>query len=423
MPTRSLHIAWLGPAPSADGGVPGVACDLLEGLTALGHRIDCFFPSSGQPIPERLQGNERISFNWGTANWNWDTWYSRTRIMAFVSGLVVRGLATVRLRRQIVSGHERDPYDLIYQFSTTEGLAVPRRMLHTVPLVIHPETHAAGELRSLIAERGLALRFQSRARFATIAAIMAVRAAVQRLRIHDASLLICISSVFRDHMVRDYRFPARSTAVVPNPVRIARFEASPKPLSDPPCVLVLGRIAARKGLEDVVAVARLLRDQGTPVKIRIVGGPSLSSDYTGLLGDLPPETAEYVGPVPASEVPREIDGSDVLLQASHYEPFALTVAEALASGVPVVATTEVGAVEGVDRSVAAAVPPGDVGAMARAITDMIARVRHDPSGTSSRARAEAERLFAADVVCQEISSALIDLAASGVERAARPSAT
>ena len=188
-------------------------------------------------------------------------------------------------------------------------------------------------------------------------------------------------------------------------------------------MLVLGRIAARKGLEDVVAVARLLRDQGTPVKIRIVGGPSLSSDYTGLLGDLPPETAEYVGPVPASEVPREIDGSDVLLQASHYEPFALTVAEALASGVPVVATTEVGAVEGVDRSVAAAVPPGDVGAMARAITDMIARVRQDPSGTSSRARAEAERLFAADVVCQEISSALIDLAASGVERAARPPAT
>jgi glycosyltransferase involved in cell wall biosynthesis len=403
--------------------VSGVACDLLEGLTALGHRIDCFFPSSGQPIPDRLQGNDRISFTWGTANWRWDTWYSRTRIMAFASGLVVRGVATVRLRNLIMSRHERDPYDLIYQFSTIEGLAVPRRMLRTVPLVSHPETHAAGELRSLLAERRLALRFQSRARFAAIMAIMAVRAAVQRLRIHDASLLICISSVFRDHMVHDYRFPARSTAVVPNPVRIARFDASAKALSDPPCVLVLGRIAARKGLEDVVSVAELLRDQGVPVRIRIVGGPSLSSDYTGLLEDLPPETAEYVGAVPASEVPQEIDGSDVLLQASRYEPFALTVAEALASGVPVVATTEVGAVEGVDGSVAAAVTPGDAGAMARAIRDMIARVRQDPSATSSKARAEAERLFAADVVCEQISSALIALTGPAQEPASSQAAT
>ena len=186
------------PRPERDGGVPGVACDLLDGLTALGHRIDCFFPSSGQPIPERLQGNERISFNWGTANWNWDTWYSRTRIMAFVSGLVVRGLATSAFAGRSSPGTARPlrPDLPVLDHRGSRGSA---RMSDTVPLVIHPETHAAGELRSLIAERGLALRFQSRARFATIAAIMAVRAAVQRPRIHGASCCLHQQRLPRPH--------------------------------------------------------------------------------------------------------------------------------------------------------------------------------------------------------------------------------
>jgi glycosyltransferase involved in cell wall biosynthesis len=176
-------------------------------------------------------------------------------------------------------------------------------------------------------------------------------------------------------------------------------------------VLVLGRIAVRKGIEDVVAVAKTLLARGAGVRIRVVGGPSLWSDYTPLLQELPGQNSEYAGAVPASEVPAELARSDLLLQASTYEPFALTVAEALASGVPVVATSEVGAIERVDRSVAAEVPPGDVEAMAAAIGEMLGRVRSDPAGISAKARSEAERLFAPAVVCGQISEALVRLAA------------
>src|ERR1700724_4898845 len=90
MPGRSLRIAWLGPAPGEDGGVPGVSTELLHGLAERGHRIDCFFPSSGQRVPARLAGNERITFVWGTAEWQWNRWYSRTRTAAFASGMLVR---------------------------------------------------------------------------------------------------------------------------------------------------------------------------------------------------------------------------------------------------------------------------------------------------------------------------------------------
>src|SRR5262249_28977679 len=112
------------------------------------------------------------------------------------------------------------------------------------------------------------------------------------------------------------------------------------------------------------------------------------------------------GEVPASDVPAELSRSDILLQASRYEPFGLTVAEALAAGVPVVATSQVGAIENVDRSVVAEVQPGDVGGMALALTTMLDRVRTNPTEIRATARAEAERLFAPDVVCEEISTAL-----------------
>jgi glycosyltransferase involved in cell wall biosynthesis len=169
---------------------------------------------------------------------------------------------------------------------------------------------------------------------------------------------------------------------------------------------VLGRIAARKGIEDVVAVANVLLRRGAAVRLRVVGGPSLWSDYTGLLDDLPVENAEYVGPLPASEVPGELAGSDLLLQASKYEPFALTVGEALAGGVAVVGTSEVGAIEGVDRTVAGEVAPGDVEGMASEIIQMLDRVRANPGAMSALARGEAERLFAPEVVCEQISTAL-----------------
>ena len=79
---------------------------------------------------------------------------------------------------------------------------------------------------------------------------------------------------------------------------------------------MLGRIAARKGIDDVVAIAKLLLARGVDARFRVVGGTSLWSNYLKLLDDLPEENSEYVGRVESSRVPAELAGSDVLLQAS-----------------------------------------------------------------------------------------------------------
>jgi glycosyltransferase involved in cell wall biosynthesis len=403
---RSLHIAWLGPVPGGPSSARGVAAELLYGLAELGHRIDCFFPSAGHPLPPELAAHENLTFVWGTSPWKWNQWYSRTKVGAFATGLFARGRASVRLRGEITNRHQHDPYDLVYQFSSIETPAMPRSFKRSIPLVIHPETHIAGELRWLIAERRLSLRCQPAYVVAMVATIMLLRAVVQRFAIRRASLLICISSVFRDHLIHDYGFPLADTIVIPNPVRLDRFLDGPRERGQPPTVLVLGRISVRKGVEDVVAVARTLLERNVDARIRILGGPSLWSNYTKLLEDLPSANAEYAGHVPASEIPVELARSDVLLQASKYEPFGLTVGEALAAGVPVVATSEVGAIEGVDRSVIAEVEPGDVAAMAAGIATMLQRAKERPDELSATARAEARRLFATERVCEQVAAAL-----------------
>jgi glycosyltransferase involved in cell wall biosynthesis len=422
MSRRSLRIAWLGPAPGGHGGVRGVAADLLKGLAREGHRIDCFLPAAEGPSIAEIVEEERVALGEenpafaenvtlvrGASRWQWKRWYSRGRIAALASGLLARGAASLLLRREIARRHRRQPYDLIYQFSSIETPGVPARLAREVPLVIQPETHIAGELRWLLAERELALRCQPRPVFAAVTALMFVRARIQRHAIRRARLLVCISGVFRDHLVRDYGFPRERTVVVPNPVHIARFATAAQRdgrLGEPPVVLVLGRISARKGIDDVVAVAKTLLERDVHARVRVIGGPSLWSDYTKLLGDLPAANAEYAGHIPADEVPAELVRADVLLQASKYEPFGLTVGEALAAGTPVLATSEVGAAEGVDPAVLTVLEPGDVEGMVSAISQMLERLHSEPAELRSGARSEAERLFAPDVVCTQISAAL-----------------
>jgi glycosyltransferase involved in cell wall biosynthesis len=411
MGARPLRIAWLGAVPARveSGGVPGVATELLHGLAALGHQIDCFFPGTGRELPARLAEDERLSFVWGTSKWRWHGWYNKTRIGVSLTWLLAQAVSSLRSRQQVARLHRAHPYDVIYQFSSIEGLGVPARLRRAIPLVVHPETHGAGELRFLIAERRLALRSQPPYVYAIALAMTATRTLVQRSRIRRAHLLVCISSVFRDHLIRDYGFPPEKTVVIPNPVRLARFAEVRREPGQPPTVLVVGRVAARKGIEDVVRVAQILHERRADVRVRVVGGPGQWSDYTRLLAELPAGSAEYVGHVPPARIPDELARSDVLLQASKYEPFGLTVGEALAAGVPVIATSEVGAIEGVDRTVVTEVAPGDAEAMASALEEMLARVRASPQETSATARAEAERLFSPAAVCAQISSALQEL--------------
>jgi glycosyltransferase involved in cell wall biosynthesis len=412
-----LHIAWLGPMPGT-AGVSGVATLLLVGLASLGHRVDCFIAGAQEDIPPDLRDSAGLEFICSVPRWDWNRWYSRNDVSAFLTGLRARRASFRRLRAAMATRHySSDPYDCVYQFSNIEIVGVPGR-LTSIPLILHPETHAAGELRWLWTERRIARRCQSWHAWLSVFLMLTARSAIQRRSIQRAALVICISRVFRDHLIKDYGVALAATTVIPNPIDLGRFAHEPKrDVNDPAALLVLGRLAVRKGVDQVVELSRALAARGTRAHITVSGGGGLWSDYTALLDDMDPSVSSYNGAVAESAVPEVLRETDVLVQPSKYEPFALTVAEALAAGVPVVGTSEVGAMEGTSVGIATEiVPVADAGALANAVETLLARLRDDPDAVRLAARRDAERLFAADIVCRRISGALCELVAQSRDR-------
>ncbi len=77
----------------------------------------------------------------------------------------------------------------------------------------------------------------------------------------------------------------------------------------------------------------------------VIGAGSLWSDYECLLEDLPKERCKWLKSLPNDKVNEEMQKSDILLVPSLYEPGGIVVGEALANGMIIVASDEVGSAE------------------------------------------------------------------------------
>jgi glycosyltransferase involved in cell wall biosynthesis len=220
--------------------------------------------------------------------------------------------------------------------------------------------------------------------------------------------VVAPSRRFAEHLERDYGVPPERLKVVANPIDLERFVPGAQHTGDsgPLTILFVSRIAVRKGVEVVVALSHRLADLADQVHIEVVGEQSLWSDYRPLLEDLNPRVANYFGGA-GPELPELYRSAALLMQPAHYEPFALTVGEALASGRPVVASDEVGASEGVDSRCCRVFPAGDLDALEMEVRGLVNELRNGAGAELGRiARSEAERLFDPSTVAARLARVL-----------------
>ena len=136
-------------------------------------------------------------------------------------------------------------------------------------------------------------------------------------------------------------------------------------------VTYVGRLVTEKGLW--VLLDAIGRIRGVD-RLDIIGeGPLHDALQERLARARPPLPVVLVGPLPHAELRRRLVSSAAVVVPSIWqEPLALIVAEALASGVPVVATAVGGisemVVDGVNGVI---VPPGDVDALAQALQRIV----------------------------------------------------
>jgi glycosyltransferase involved in cell wall biosynthesis len=163
---------------------------------------------------------------------------------------------------------------------------------------------------------------------------------------------------------------ARQYAVVPNGIAVERFSARPEPVRGR--LLTIGRLASPKRPDVVVrSVDELLR-RYPGVHLRIVGDGPLRPEVERLVGRL--GLAEHVSLLGTrDDVPDLMRTATCLLLASEYEGCPVSIIEAMAAGVPVVATRVGGVPELVDERTGVLVAPGDHSALAAAVARLLER--------------------------------------------------
>jgi glycosyltransferase involved in cell wall biosynthesis len=410
-----MRIAWTGPVGEG-GGVPGMGRLILRELVAQGVEVDLYVMTHDWvTLPVEPAPGLRIIAR--RSSWAWGRWYSRTRLRALLSGQLARSLSSVSLSLRLLMEHRRNPYDAVYQLSQTELFLLGRLRRIAPPIVVHPCTHAAGELRWHRAEEAYALQSERRGVHMAMRAWLMLRSRLQSGAMEQADLILGLSRRFNELLSQDYDVPHDKLGVVYTPVDLDRFiPDDSKVVTTPRTLLFISRISARKGVEEIVQLSHRLADLDGSVRLVVVGGPTQWSDYRGHLDRLHPAVGEYVGHVPSADLPDLMRASTMLLVPSRYEPGSIATAEALACGLPVVLSDEIGNAEVAHGPHVRIHRAGDVDDLEAAVRSLLAAVEQDEPALRAAARANAERAFGVGVVVSQ----LIDLISSVTRGPERP---
>lgn len=200
----------------------------------------------------------------------------------------------------------------------------------------------------------------------------------------STNVIVANSQAVADDLLRTERVGHGRLHVIPNGVDIP--ESPSNPMNVPPVGIVVANLIAYKGHEDLIAALRMLPD---PPRMRFVGdGPERSRLETLARDGGLAQILEFEGTVVNAK--RLFAEAQFAVLASHQEGMPNAVLEAMAFGLPVIATAVGGVPELIEDEVTGLlVPPHSPSTLASALL----RVISDPDlrrdlGSAARERAK-----------------------------------
>lgn len=199
-----------------------------------------------------------------------------------------------------------------------------------------------------------------------------VRAGVDRL-----SAKLAVSAAAIRYHAGALALPEGTFREVPNGVDVARFADAEelRELTDVGAerLLFVGRLEPRKGLEQLIHAFIHLKAQRPTVRLLVVGDGPERSRCQNLLPSTLRSDVLFLGQVPPEDLPRFYASADVFVSpALGGESFGIVLLEAMASGLPVVASAIPGyrsvVRDGIEGRL---VPPGDARALASALGSVL----------------------------------------------------
>jgi len=225
-----------------------------------------------------------------------------------------------------------------------------------------------------------------------------------------AGAIMACSNEVRNRVAEFYHVPEQRIEVVPNPVSLERFESAQADTQwrerlclgpDEMLAVFLGRLVVRsKGL-DVLREAMAVLPEDVSARVMLVGPVKHEAEARAL--ELPGRIT-WLGPVERDLVPSLLKACDLLVLPSRWEGLPISVIEAMAAGLPVVATRVSGIPEIVnDGESGLLVPPERPDELAAAIAWM---ARHPGERLEMGARGhERAQQFDAAAIARRVESA------------------
>ena len=174
---------------------------------------------------------------------------------------------------------------------------------------------------------------------------------LDRMMQHFVDQYVCVSKGVADHTIEQGKIPQRKIVVIPNGVDMAKYENIAKAdLGACGCscetrkVVVVGRLHRQKGIDWLLQTTPYWLEQRSDCELLIVGdGPECNS-LEKAAKQLPcAERIRFLGH--RRDIPQLLAAADLLLSPSRWEGMPNVVMQAMAVGLPVVATE----VEGIDE--------------------------------------------------------------------------
>lgn len=215
-----------------------------------------------------------------------------------------------------------------------------------------------------------------------------------------ASAVVSITEKERQFLASVISSPVE---VVPNAVAIPE---RPEPRSadrrGPVVFLFLARIAKTKGAFDLLEAFASLCSEGVPTRLVLAGNGEVEKARAWLKDRNLDRQVDVPGWVEGEAKSASFKGADVFVLPSYYDNLPVSILEAMAFGLPVIATAVGGIPEAVaDGETGLLVQPGDVGALAQAMKRLASdhRLR---AAMAEAARARAEERFSLEAVAARL---------------------
>jgi len=217
------------------------------------------------------------------------------------------------------------------------------------------------------------------------------RATVGGLITRSSDKLIAVSRVVMKHAIADLRVPRQKIVFIPNGVDTHSYSPSDREATNP-IVTYIGRLIENKGPQYLVEAGFDILKNHPDTRIYIIGDGPMKEKLSQQVGFLGLEDRIHIlGSIP--DIRPILQMTTVFVRPSLTEGMSLAVLEAMASGLPVVASNIEGNAEVVKNGVNGyLVPPANPKALAEAVAFLLGN-REIVRTVGKNARKTAEKLY------------------------------